>query len=142
FAWYPSQPHGPGLSWGTVVVAAVLAAAGEVFENVAGAAAAVRLGASRRSVILSLVGAFLGSLLGAGVASPVPILGWPVGAVLGGAVGAFLGATAGEVWKGRRRAEAVAVGKAAFTGRLLGTGGKLVAGAIMVLAIAVDAFVN
>ncbi|NOX55064.1 MAG: DUF456 domain-containing protein, partial [Planctomycetes bacterium] len=134
--------EGPGVAWITVIVVAALAVAGEVLESMAGAAGAVKLGASRRSVILSLAGAVVGSIAGASVLAPVPVIGLPLGAVGGGAVGAFCGALAGELWKGKHGAEAVAVGKAAFAGRLWGTAGKLVIGAVMVLLVAIDAFVN
>jgi uncharacterized protein len=66
-----------------------------------------------------------------------------IGAVGGGAMGAFLGAYAGEVWAGRTlRHQRLAIGKGTFFGRLWGTAGKMLLGAVMVVIIAVDSFVD
>ena len=91
------------------------------------------MGASRRSVALSLVGAAAGSITGAVVGFPVPIVGPILAAVLGGGMGAFGGAYIGEKWKGRGHAESVTVGQMAFVGRVLGTVGKLAVGLLMVV---------
>ena len=58
-----------------------------------------------------------------------------------GAAGAFVGAYAGEAWKGRGEEQRIAVSKAAFVGRLLGTVGKLGVGAIMAVIAAADALI-
>ena len=118
----------------------VLAILGEIVEFGAGAAGAAKQGASRRGIILSILGAMIGSFTGLAIGAPIPILGSFVMAVLGGAAGAFVGAYAGEAWKGRGEAERLAVGRGAFSGRLWGTVGKLAVGAIMLAIVAWDAF--
>jgi uncharacterized protein YqgC (DUF456 family) len=139
FAWLVPQTGGRGVSWTTVTVLAALAVLGEVLEFVAGAAGAAKRGASRRAMLLSLVGAIAGSLLGATAGIPVPVVGSMVGALIGGSVGAFAGAYIGETWKERGHAASVAVGKAAFKGRIWGTIGKFAVGAVMLGVMAVDA---
>jgi uncharacterized protein YqgC (DUF456 family) len=133
FAYFFPPSSGHGVSWTIVFVLAALAAAGEVLEFAASAATAARHGGSRRGMALALFGALVGSVLGVGLGSPIPVLGSLIGAVAGGALGAFGGAYLGETWKGRPEDERVAVGKAAFWGRLWGTAGKLTVGAVMVL---------
>ena len=132
---------GRGIGWVTVIVLLVLAAVGELVEFVAGAAGAAKQGASRRAMMLALIGTVAGSLAGAIIGVPIPILGPIIGAVGGGAFGAFVGGYLGETWKGRSQPESLAVGKGALIGRLLGTFGKLLVGAVMVVIVAVDAFV-
>jgi uncharacterized protein YqgC (DUF456 family) len=139
FAWLFPAADGRGISWTTVAVLAGLAAVGEIIEFAAGAAGAAKQGASRRSVVLSILGAAIGSIVGLAIGSPVLLVGSFVMAVLGGAVGAFVGAYLGETWKGRADEERVAAGKGAFVGRLWGTVGKLAAGAIMLAIVAWDA---
>ena len=134
FAWCYPPENGHGISWIVVVVLAILAGLGELVEFAAGAAGAAKQGASRRAMLLAVVGAVAGSLTGAILGSPVPILGNIAGALGGGALGAFGGAYLGEVWKGRTSNESLYVGQAAFAGRLLGTVGKLILGAMIFLA--------
>jgi uncharacterized protein len=141
FAWWFPAEAGRGITWQTVGIAAALAVVGEIIEFTAGAAGAAKHGASRRAVVLSLVGAMLGSLAGFFVGIPIPILGPLIVAVLGGAAGAFAGAYLGETWKGRTESEKIAAGHGAFMGRIWGTLGKLAIGAVMVALIAVDAFI-
>ena len=141
FAWLLPAADGRGISWTTVAVACGLAALGEVLELAAGAAGAKREGASRRAVVLALAGTVAGSMIGAFVSLPVPVVGPILGAVGGGAAGAFAGAYVGESWKGRDTAQSLAAGRGALIGRLLGTAGKLLAGAVMFVVIAADAFV-
>jgi len=139
FVWLgPPSEHG-GIGWVTVAVAAGMAGLGEVVEFVAGAAGAAQRKASRRALLLAILGAILGSIGGAMLGLPVPIVGSLVAAVAGGAAGAFIGAYAGEQWAGRPYADSMEVGKAAFWGRLWGTFGKLIIGAVMVVAITIDA---
>lgn len=140
FAWLFPIADGRGVTWTTVFVLIGVALLGEVIEFAAGAAGAAKQGASRRSVILSLVGAAVGSLLGLTIGTPVPVIGSFVMAVLGGATGAFAGAYLGELWKGRGDEARIAAGKGAFVGRLWGTVGKLAAGAIMLAIVTWDAF--
>jgi uncharacterized protein YqgC (DUF456 family) len=141
FAWlFPKEVGGHGISWMVVGVSVALAAVGEVIEFAAGAAGAAKQGASRRSVLLSLVGAIVGSIVGVMIGAPVPVIGSFVVALLGGGAGAFAGAYLGEMWAGREGVDRVAIGKGAFIGKLWGTLGKLACGAVIVAIIAVDAF--
>jgi hypothetical protein len=142
FAWlFPENMAGRGMSWSWVGALAALAVLGEIVEFAAGAAGAAKHGASRRSVVLSIVGAMAGSIAGLAIGSPIPILGSFVLALLGGATGAFAGAYLGEAWKGRPEEARLVAGRGAFAGRIWGTVGKLSVGAIMVAIVAWDAFV-
>lgn len=140
FAWLFPAADGHGIQWQTVFILIGLAVIGEVIEFAAGAAGAAKQGASKRSIALSLVGAFAGSLAGLFVGLPIPVLGPLIVAVLGGAAGAFGGAYLGEMWKGRGEDERMAAGRGAFTGRIWGTLGKLAAGAVMLALVTFDAF--
>lgn len=140
FAWLFPEDAGRGIGWIAVVAAAVFALAGEVIEFAAGAAGAAKQGASKRAVVLSLVGAIVGSVAGVMVGTPVPIVGSFVMAILGGAGGAFAGAYLGEMWKGREEDARVAAGQGAFVGKIWGTLGKLACGAVGVAIVAVSAF--
>jgi uncharacterized protein YqgC (DUF456 family) len=136
----PEQESGVGMSWWAVGGLAALAGLGELLELVAGAAGAAKLGASRRSIALSMLGAMIGSIVGAFVGVPVPFVGSVIAAVGGGALGAFAGAYLGETWKGRADLEKFSISKAALVGRLLGTVGKLAAGMAMVAYATVEFF--
>ncbi len=126
-----------GVGWGEVLVLAILSGLGELSEFLSSAAGAKKIGASRRSVALALLGAVIGSIAGTLIGLPIPVLGSIIAALAGGSAGAFGGAYLGETWKGRLHEERVAAGQIAAVGRLLGTIGKLVIGLIMVvLAIA------
>jgi uncharacterized protein YqgC (DUF456 family) len=139
FAWMAPAAAAPDVTWTTVFVLLALAAAGEVVESMAAAAGAAKKGGSRRGAALALVGAIGGSILGVAIGLPIPVLGSAVAAVAGGAIGAFGGAVLGEQWKGRPIDQQLEVGRAALLGRLTGTAGKLIVGAIMVVVITADA---
>lgn len=128
-----------GVSGRALVGLLVLAIAGEVIEFAAGAAGAAKQGASRRATVMAVVGAMIGSIAGAVVGLPIPLIGSMIAAVLGGAAGAFVGAYLGEQHAERGQRASLAVGKGAFIGRLWGTAGKLIVGAIMLVVAAVDA---
>ena len=144
-AWlFPLEPstQAPGVGWDTVAVLAGLAVLGELIEFAAGATGAAKQGASRRAILLSLLGSCVLSILGALlVAAVIPVFGALVGAVLGGAGGAWGGAYLGEMWKGRSQPERLAAGKGALVGRVLGTFSKLLVGVIMVAVFTAAAFV-
>ncbi len=127
--------RGPSISWWLVGVVFLLALLGEALEMAAGAAGAARLGGSRRGVVLALAGSLAGSVLGAAIGLPIPLIGSLAAIVLGAALGALGGAMLGESWKGRGLDHSWQVGQAAFWGRLLGTGGKLAAGAAIVAVV-------
>ncbi len=139
FAFLVPETSGRGVSWTAVGIMAALAVIGEVIEFAAGAAGAAKQGASRRSIVLSLIGGIAGSILGATVGIPIPVFGPMIGALLGGSVGAFAGAYYGEVSSEQSHSTGVAVGKAAFMGRLWGTVGKFGVGAVMLGVAAADA---
>ncbi len=128
----PEQENGLGLNWWEVGVLVALAGLGELLELIAGAAGAAKHGASRRAILLSMVGAMVGSIVGAFLGVPVPFVGPIIAALGGGSFGAFVGAYLGETWNGRTNAEKLSISQAALVGRLLGTFGKLVAGVAMV----------
>lgn len=136
----PTAEYGRGFGWITVGILVLIAAIGELIEFAAGAAGAAKHGASRRAMLLSILGAAVGSITGAAVGIPVPIIGPLVAAVGGGAAGAFGGAYLGEIWKGKEHPERTAVSSGALIGRLFGTVGKLAAGAAMVAVLAVMTF--
>lgn len=139
YAYFFPESAGSGIGWMGLAILVALAIAGEILEFVAGAAMAGKRGASRRAMALAVVGTMLGSLLGAIFTIPIPVLGPIVGALAGGAVGAFCGAWLGELWKGKSVEEGMRVGTGAMLGRLLGTSGKLLVGAVMVVVATVDA---
>jgi len=128
-----------GIGWFVIAVILGLAILGEVIEFVAGAAGAKKAGGSRRSAWLALAGGLAGALVGvfAGVLIPIPIIGSMIGALLFAGLGSLGGAVLGETWAGRDSDHSWRVGKAAFWGRLLGTLGKIVVGAVMVAVVLV-----
>ncbi len=128
----PTVGSSVGLSWIFVAVLGALALAGELIEFLGGAAKARQSGASRRSMVLSLIGAIVGSVLGAVIGAPLGLIGGVLLAVVGGGGGAFGGTYVGEMWKGRPARERFAISRAALFGRLFGTAGKLVVGVVMV----------
>ena len=125
--------------WPVVGVLVGLAALGELIELVAASAGVAKVGGSRRSAVLALVGSVAGALLGAivGLPVPVPVVGSVLGALLFAAAGALLGAMLGENWAGRDVCHSFKVGHAAFWGRLLGTLGKMLVASIMVAIVTV-----
>lgn len=139
YAYFFPESAKSGIGWLGVAILVALATLGEVIEFVAGAAMAGKRGASRRAMALAVLGTMLGSILGAVFTIPIPIIGPIIGALAGGAGGAFCGAWLGELWKGKSNEERVHVGTGALMGRLLGTSGKLIVGAVMVVVAAVDA---
>jgi uncharacterized protein YqgC (DUF456 family) len=139
FALLVPEENVRGVSWTAVGILAALAVLGEIVEFVAGAAGAAKRGASRRAILFSLIGAIAGSVLGATAGVPIPVIGSMIGALVGGSAGAFAGAYLGELWSERPHASGMAVGKAAFIGRLWGTVGKFAIGAAMLGVLTVDA---
>jgi uncharacterized protein YqgC (DUF456 family) len=140
FAWLLPDESGRGVTWKVVIALAALALVGEAIEFVAGAAGAAKQGASRRAIVLSLMGAIIGSIVGLSIGLPVPVIGSLVMAIFGGAAGAFAGAYLGEAWKGRDEPARTAAGRGAFFGRIWGTVGKFAVGAVMLAVVSWDAF--
>jgi len=128
-----------GLSWLTVGVLSGMAVLGEVWETASAAMLAKNAGGSRRGAAFSMLGAIAGSITGAFLGVPIPVFGSMIGAIAGAAGGAFAGAWIGEGQMGRTMVERVSIGKAAATGRIFGTLGKLLVGLGMVI-VATSAF--
>jgi uncharacterized protein YqgC (DUF456 family) len=137
FAWLGPQTGVLQIHWQTVIALAELAVMGEILEFLAGVVGARRAGGSKRSAIYSLVGSLIGAIGGATAGIPIPVVGSAVGAVVGGAVGAFGGAAYAEYSLGLGTDQSVKVGKAAFWGRLVGTGAKTLVGSIMALVVVI-----
>lgn len=129
-AWLVHESHFWQFDW--IVVLAILFAAGvgELLEFAAGALGTSRLGGSKRSTALSLVGSIVGAIAGLFLGTPVPVVGNMIASLLLGGAGAFCGAIIGERWAGKDWETSIQVGNAAFWGRLLGTIGKAVCGTI------------
>lgn len=117
-----------GPDWTTLLIVAGMAVIGELIELLAGSASAAKAGATRRSMVLSLLGSFVLSIAGTFVI-PIPVIGTVLGAVAGAGAGAFLGAWLGEAWAGRDRDQRHQIGKAAMQGRLVGMTIKITIGA-------------
>lgn len=119
---------GTRLAWSWVGGFAVLVAAGEVIEFLAGRWGARRWGGSS----LAGWGALFGGIFGAFMGVPVPV----VGSVVGSFVGTFVGAIVGEVWAQGGTID-LRVGLGALLGRVVATAAKLaIAFAIFVLTAA------
>lgn len=124
--------HRLAISLKLVVVLGVLALMGEVLETMASMLGAGKSGSSRRGMILSVLGALIGSVFGFSVGNlVVPIVGGVFGIVLLSGVGALLGALLGETWKGRSWQESLSIGKGAMVGRILGSLAKSFVAAVM-----------
>jgi hypothetical protein len=136
----PPKENGLGIGWPLVVILGGLAFAGELLEFFGSAAKAKQFGASRRGIVLSLLGAITGGTVGAMVGAPFGIVGGVVLLLLAGAGGAFAGTYLGETWKGRPAQERWAISRAALLGRLSGTAGKLIVGTVMVCLTAIAMF--
>ncbi len=120
-----------------VIALLVLAGLGELVEFVASAAGVGKMGGARRSAWLALAGSMVGAVIGlfAGSLIPVPIIGSLVTSVLLGGVGAAAGAVIGERWVGQDWEQSAKIGMAAMIGRLLGTIGKGICAAIMMVVL-------
>jgi len=130
--WLPDQIL---YSWAVLGVAAGVALCGEAFEIVLGAVGSRHAGGSTRGAVLALVGSIVGGIMG--TALPVPI----VGSLLGACLGAFVGALSGDLWAGRTLGQSLKAGQGAAVGRFWGTVVKLAFGAIIMILLAVAAFV-
>jgi uncharacterized protein YqgC (DUF456 family) len=123
------------LGWRTVATVLVLAVLGEVVELVAGALGVARTGGSRRSALMALAGSLVGSIMGVVIGVPVPVVGSVIAAVLFAGIGAMAGAILGELSAGQTPGAGWRVAKAAFWGRLAGTLGKMLLGALMIAVV-------
>ncbi len=132
YAWWIPSDAGLAIGGNTVIALVVLAVIGEAVELAAGALGVAKVGGSRRSALLALVGSIIGGIFGVVVGLPIPLVGSLVAAVLFAGLGALAGAFLGETSHGRDFDASVAVGKAAFIGRVLGTLAKMIVSSIMV----------
>lgn len=136
----PAQEDGLGLGWMFVAVLGGLALVGEFLEFFGSASQAKKYGASRRSMVLSILIGMLGAAVGGVAGAPLgPLVGVAL-ILVGAGIGAFAGTYLGETWKGRRGAERWAISRAALFGRLFGTAGKLIVGMAMVSLTAMASF--
>ena len=135
YAFFTPAGHRLSISWWVVGAVFLLALVGEVIELLASAAGAAKAGASRRGIVLSVVGSVVGGIFGAFAGAPIPIIGSVVGILLFAGLGALVGAVAGEWWKGRDWETRWQVGHAAFWGRLFGTVGKVSTGSAIVVLV-------
>lgn len=119
--------------WPVVLALFLLAALGELIELVASALGVARGGGTRRGALLALGGSLAGAVVGLIVGLPIPVIGPLLAVLLFASLGAMGGAILGEQWAGRDLAASWRIGKAAFWGRLFGTLGKTLCGAIMVV---------
>ena len=135
YGWLMPNSHRADVGWVIIGILLFLALVGELIEFVAGAAGASTAGGSKRGAALGMVGALLGGFVGLFVGGfiPIPILGSVVVSLFFSALGALLGAMLGETWKGRDLEQSFWVGHGAFWGRLIGTAGKIAAGAMMII---------
>lgn len=117
-----------GPDWITVLIVAGLAVLAELAEMFTGSAKAAKAGATKRSMLLSLVASFTLGIAGTFFV-PVPIIGTAIGAIAGAALGAYAGAWLGEVWAGTETDQRMEISQAAMTGRLQGMLIKLTIGA-------------
>lgn len=118
----------------SVVAIVLLALAGEAIEFIAGALGVGKTGGAKRSAALAVVGSIVGAIVGMFIGVPIipiPLLGSLIVSVLLSGVGASVGAALGERWVGKDWDGSVQVGIAAFWGRLFGTLGKGMCGAVM-----------
>jgi hypothetical protein len=124
WAWWYWDEQAVGI-W-TLVTLLALAIIGEIVETFAGVVTSKKADASKRSILLGIVGGIGGAILGTSLI-PVPLFGTLIGAC----VGAGLAAMLGDHWAGRSWAQVKVAGKAAAHGRLWGTLGKIVIATIM-----------
>lgn len=135
YVWLGPTSGAMQITWLTVAALAALAAAGELAEFVAGMWGARRAGGSRRAALFALIGSLIGAIAGGIVGIPIPIVGPPIAAVMGGALGALIGAALAESSRGERAYKSWQVGQAAFWGRLVGTGIKIIVATIIAAMI-------
>jgi uncharacterized protein len=122
-------------SIGTLVVVAVLAGLGELFELATGVVGAKAAGSTRHGAVGGLLGGLVGALVGTFVI-PIPLIGTLIGACLGAAGGTILL----EARAGMPTHASVRAGVGAGVGRLLGTVIKLAFGVVIWVILAIAAF--
>ena len=134
FAWW--QKDSTLFSPHVLVIAVILAIAGEIVEFLAGPGGARKAGASIRGVAGAILGTMLGALTGTFII-PIPVIGTIIGAVSG----ACLGTVLLEMTTGKKLDHSFKSGVGAGIGVLFGTGGKFLIGVIIWILIAITAFI-
>jgi hypothetical protein len=135
YAWLVPGQSSAALGWKSVVAIFVLAALGEIIELAAGAMGVAKAGGTRRGALMVLAGSLVGGVLGVFVGLPIPMVGSVIAAVLFAGLGAMAGAILGETWA-RQEPDAIwRIARLAFWGRLAGTLGKIILGAVMVAVV-------
>jgi uncharacterized protein YqgC (DUF456 family) len=114
------------ITWATLLVLGILLVLSFVIELAAAALGAKRVGASRQAIVGAAVGTLLGALLG----------------LPGLVLGPFIGALAGELLARRDAARAVEVGIGAWIGFLLGAIAKLAVAFTMLGVFAAAWFID
>ncbi len=125
FEWWTEPALFSGVTIGGTLTLAIL---GEAWEFTASASRAKRAGAGRRGTLGALAGGILGAIAGT-IVMPV------IGTLIGGGLGALACSASLERAGGRTPAEALAIGRAAAAGQLLGVAGKLALASIVWLWI-------
>jgi uncharacterized protein YqgC (DUF456 family) len=133
FAWW-RWDDGVFSIW-TLVFITVLGIIGEIIEFFSGMAGAKSAGAGWKGAFAAILGAIIGAIVGTMVI-PIPFLG----TLLGAAGGAGLATWLIEHSGGKKANESVRSGVGAGLGVFLGTGAKVVIGALIWLIVAVAAF--
>ena len=129
------QPGEYMFGQGALYASAGQALLAENLEFLMGAAGARQAGGSKRGAALAIVGGIVGAILG--TALPVPVLGTLIGAC----AGAFAGSLLGDRLAGRPMDESVQAGRGAAIGRFWGTTAKMIIGGVVLVLLAVAAFV-
>ena len=137
YAWWGPDEGVLQIGWPAVVGFAVLAVLGELLELAASVWGARRAGGSRRAALFALLGSLGGAVLGALLGAPIPLIGSMIAALLGAALGALTGAMFAEFSLGENPTKSWRVGRAAFWGRLWGTGAKTAVATALAAAILV-----
>jgi uncharacterized protein YqgC (DUF456 family) len=123
------------IGWTTIATLLVLATLGEIIETVAGAFGVAKAGGTRRGALMALAGSIVGGFLGIFIGMPIPFVGSLIASVLFAGIGAMVGAIIGETSAGQRMGATWQIAKLAFWGRLAGTCGKILVGAMMVAVV-------
>jgi uncharacterized protein len=135
YAWLVPAQSSIAIGWKTLIALLFLATLGEIVELLAGAVGVARAGGSKRGAAMALLGSIIGGLVGVVVGVPIPLVGSLVAAVLFAGLGAMAGAILGETWIGKDPGTSWRIAKLAFWGRLAGTLGKLILGAVMIAVV-------
>jgi hypothetical protein len=125
----------------TIVVAILIATAGEAMEFALSAAGAKRFGASRAGMIGAMIGGAIGAI-GGTVLIPIPVIGTLMGAMCATAAGAIIGELNARKPDGKATSlrDTVAPATGAVLGRVLGTLAKLPIAVIVAALLAIAAY--